>query len=115
MDKLGRITLLKEIRDLFMMEEGDTLTYYSENGRIYIKKDTTLYRDKYDFEAQMIEERVRTYEATMRMLNGSEFEDDCEIEVNEMSVDPEEEAERMEVYEKFKKDIAARERKKKSR
>lgn len=117
LDKLGRITLLKEIRDIFMMEEGDTLSYYIDNGRIFIKKDTQLYGG-YDFENEMIEERVKTYENTMKMLKGSdfdnwEFERDNESEYEYVEEDPEEEMHRMELKKTFMDDIAQREQKRK--
>jgi len=74
LDGLGRITLNKEIWDLFMMDVGDKLIYYNDGGRIYIKKETALY-GRFDFENDMIEERVKTYVKTMKMLDGSEFDD----------------------------------------
>ena len=117
LDKLGRITLLKEIRDLFMMEEGDTLTYYTEDGRIYIKKNTEYYGG-YDFENELIADRVRTYEKTARMMNGSEF-DDWEFERGNkhedeyFEEDPEEEVRMMELNKAFMDDIAEREQRRK--
>lgn len=117
LDKLGRITLLKEIRDLFMMEEGDTLSYYTEDGRIFIKKNTELY-DNYDFENELISERVKAYEKTVRMMNRSEFDDweferGNEPEGEYMEEDPEEEIYRMELKKAFMDDIANREQKRK--
>jgi hypothetical protein len=116
LDKLGRITLLKEIRDLFMMDEGDTLSYYTDDGRIYVQKDTKSYGE-YDFENEMIEERVKTYEKTMRMLNGSEF-DDWEFENGNSNndielINPHEEIEKEELRRQFMDDIALREKNKK--
>jgi len=117
LDKLGRITLLKEIRDLFMMEEGDTLTYYTEDGRIYIKKNTERYCG-YDFENELIAERVRTYEKTARMMNGSEF-DDWEFEwgnrykSKDIEIEPEDEGRMMELKRTFMDDIAEREQRRK--
>jgi hypothetical protein len=117
LDKLGRITLLKEIRDLFMMCEGDTLSYYTEDGRIYIKKNTELYGG-YDFENELIIERVKAYEKTARMMDGSDFDDwefenieDIEDDIVEEG--PEEEIHKMELKRVFMDDIAEREQKKK--
>jgi len=117
LDKLGRITLLKEIRDLFMMDEGDTLSYYTEEGRIYIKKNTELYGG-YDFENELIAERVKAYEKTTRMMNGSEFdnwkfEGGNKPEDEYFEEDPEEEIHMMELKRAFMDDIAEREQKRK--
>jgi len=117
LDKLGRITLLKEIRDLFMMVEGDTLSYYAEDGRIFIKKDTRLY-GSYDFENEMIEERVKTYEKTIRMLNGSDFDDwesddDSHTDDVDMADELRDGVEKDEWHRQFMDEIAAREKNRK--
>ena len=114
LDKLGRITLLKEIRDLFMMGEGDTLSYYIDSGRIFIQKDTKVYGG-YDFENELIKERVRTYEKTMKMLNGSDFDDwdlDCDLRDGTEHIGSSEETEKEELHRQFMDDIASREKNK---
>lgn len=67
-DKIRRITPLKEISDLLLVEEGDNIFFYSDDGKIIITKETELYKG-YPFEKELIEDRVQNYEEYHKMMN----------------------------------------------
>ena len=56
-DKTRRISLIKEVADLFEIVEGDNVQFYAEDGKIIIKKQTIKY-DGFDFEKEEIEKRI---------------------------------------------------------
>lgn len=101
-----------------MMEEGDTLSYYTtDNGMIFIKKDTTLY-EGFDFEEELIRERVQTYVKSVKMMDRSEF-DEWEFEYPEeqfahLDEKPLSEYEMQELRRQFMDDIAHREQNRKA-
>jgi len=61
MNKTRQISLIKDIADIFEIEEGEYINFYAEDGNIIIRKTTVKY-DGFDFEREMIEERVRNLE-----------------------------------------------------
>jgi hypothetical protein len=66
-DKNRRISLMKEIADLLMMEEGDYIQFYIDNGRIYLKKETKPY-DGFDIENEIIEDRIKKFAEVEEMI-----------------------------------------------
>lgn len=67
-DKNKRITLLKEIADLMMIQEGDYIKFIIKDGIVSIEKETKLYNG-FDIENMEITNRLRKYEEVMEMLN----------------------------------------------
>ena len=61
MDKTKRISLIKEVADLFDMEEGDHIYFYAVNGKIFINKATKKFGG-FDLEGEEIEARIREKE-----------------------------------------------------
>jgi len=61
MNKTRQISLIKDIADIFEIEEGEYINFYAEDGNIIIRKTTVKY-DGFDFEREMIEEKVRNLE-----------------------------------------------------
>jgi len=61
MDKTKRISLIKEVADLFDMEEGDSVYFYAVDGKISINKATKKFGG-FDSEGEEIEARIREKE-----------------------------------------------------
>ena len=61
MDKTKRISLIKEVADLFDMEDGDHIYFHAINGKIIITKATKKFNG-FDIEGEIIEQRIREKE-----------------------------------------------------
>lgn len=57
MNKTRQISLIKEVADLFEIEEGEYVKFYAQGGEIIIRKDVRKY-DGFDFETELIKDRV---------------------------------------------------------
>ena len=99
-DKNGRVSLIKEIADLFDLMEGDYISYYVENGDVVVRKVTKIYPGGFDLEGDLIRDRLETYEHTHEDYEPDElFDEDLARKMAE---------------EQFAKDMAAREALKKN-
>ena len=68
-DKNRRISLMKEISTLMLMEEGDYIRFCpDQDGRIYLEKETELYGGN-DFENELIRERVKKFLEVKEMMD----------------------------------------------
>jgi len=76
MNKTRQISLIKDIADIFEIEEGEYINFYAEDGNIIIRKTTVKY-DGFDFEREMIEERVRDLEIDI-MQSGTAMLDELD-------------------------------------
>lgn len=78
-DKFNRISLIKEVADLFDMMDGEYVQFFISDGQIIIEKQTKPF-DGYDFEKHEIIERIWEKE---RLLSGKPLPDDHEDDVEE--------------------------------
>lgn len=60
-DKTKRISLIKEVADLFDVKDGDFIYFYANDGKIIINKATKKFNG-FDFEGEEIEARIREKE-----------------------------------------------------
>jgi len=64
-DRTKRISLIKEVADLFDIEEGDYIYFHAIEGRIVINKATKKFNG-FDFEGEEIENRIKEKEEEIR-------------------------------------------------
>ena len=74
LDKTNRISLIKEIADLFEAVEGDYIDFFISNGKVIITRETKDY-DGFNFEAMEIERRIREREKTITIPMSKEDEE----------------------------------------
>ena len=65
MDRTKRVSLIKEVADLFEIEEGDYIYFHAIEGKIIINKATKKFNG-FDIEGEEIERRIREKEEEIR-------------------------------------------------